>query len=104
MKPDTSDRNRTPTSTALASASGPDGVVVAAVQMVHGHVVGSGVGVIGGVPVVVKDQLKSPAMALPAASLTPAAPPLTVAVYFVPVTSGESGVSVLVGVSPPACA
>lgn len=43
--------------------------------MVHGHV-GDG----GGVPLVVKDQLKSAAMVSPASSLTPAGPLLTVAV------------------------
>src|SRR4029077_13488607 len=99
MKPDVSASNRTPTSTAFESASGPDAVVDAAFQMVHGQV-GGGVGV----PRVVKDHLRSPPMAWPASSLTPADPPLTVAIYVVPEASGEIGVSVLVGVSPPACA
>jgi hypothetical protein len=99
MKPDVSASNRTPSSTAFESPSGPDAVVDDAFQMVHGQVGG-----VGGGPLVVKDQLKSLVMALPASSLTPAGPPLTVAVYLVPEASAEIGISVLVGVSPPACA
>jgi hypothetical protein len=62
------------TSTALESLSGPDAVVVDAFQIVHGHVGGG-----GGVPLVVKDQLKSALIASPASSSTPAGssmPPL----------------------------
>ena len=94
-----SDLKRTPSSTGLESLAGPDGGVNDAFQMVHGQVVGG-----GGVPLVVNDQLKSPTIALPASSLTPASPPLTVTVYLVPELSAASGVSVLVGVSPPAWA
>jgi len=70
-----SDLKRTPISTDPVSVEGPDSGVVAASQMVQGQVFGG-----GGVPLVVKDQLKSLAMALPASSLTPDCPPLTVAV------------------------
>src|SRR6267378_8265190 len=41
-------------------------------------------------------------MALPARSFTPLAPPFAVAVYVVLYASAEAGLSVAVGVSPPA--
>src|SRR5438128_752989 len=41
-------------------------------------------------------------MALPARSFTPLAPPFAVAVYIVLYASAQAGVSVAVGVSPPA--
>src|SRR5262249_6033699 len=61
---------------------------VAVLQILHGHVPG------GGADAVVNDHVKSPASAFPAASFTPLAPPLTVAVYKVFAARAAAGVSV----------
>src|SRR5688572_20003016 len=98
MYPFASDRKRTPTSTALGSLS-PVAGVVAVLQMLHGHVPGGGGG--GGAAAVVTDQEYVPIIALPAVSVTPPAPPVTVAVYVVAEASGADGIRVAVGVSPP---
>src|SRR5438105_680390 len=65
MYPPTSERKRTPSSTALVSVSCTPGVDVALVHSVHGQ--GSG----PDAAAVVNDQLKFDAIALPARSFTP---------------------------------
>jgi hypothetical protein len=78
MKPLTSERNFTPSSTALLSAADATAGVVVEAQIVHGHPGGGG----GGVAAVVKDHETFDAKALPARSLTRGSvvPPRTVAV------------------------
>src|SRR5262249_35338141 len=88
MNPLTSDRKRTPSSTALASLSGPLAVVDEGFQMVQGQFDVPG---FGAVPEVVNDELKSAAIELPASSLMPFEPPFTVSVYVVPPPSAEIG-------------
>src|SRR5215471_21351712 len=88
MNPATSDRKRTPSSTALASESGPPAVVEEGFQMVQGQFDVPG---FGAVPDVVNDELKSDAIEFPASSLMPLAPPFTVSLYVVPPSSGEIG-------------
>ena len=74
MKPSVSERNRVPTSTAALSASRPPSAGRAdGAQMLHGQPEPEAARV-------VNVQLSSLASALPARSLTPALPPLTVAV------------------------
>src|SRR3954453_4934318 len=76
-----------PTSTGESDSASPSGPSVL-LKTVHGHWLD-----------VLKPAVKSAASALPAASLTPAAPPLTVSVYECPSGSEADGVSVAVRVA-----
>jgi len=72
MNPSMSERNFTPNSIAFGSfADGTSGVAVLG-QIVQGHAPGAAT--------VVNDHTKSAVIAVPEVSLTPAVPPLTVAV------------------------
>src|SRR5262245_52682080 len=88
MNPLTSDRKRTPSSTGLASLSGPLAVVDDGFHNVHGQFDVPGA---GATPDVVNDQLTSAGIELPASSLMPFGPPFTVTVYLVPPSSVDSG-------------
>src|SRR5215207_9722763 len=92
ISPSTSLRKRVPTSTAALSAS--DSFCGRAVDGHSEHGQPDDVGVR-----VVNVQLSSVAIALPAKSLTPVAPPLTRAVWTVPEASAAAGSSVAVEVA-----
>src|SRR5437868_14255586 len=86
MVPVTSDRNFTPSSTALESPlSTCDGIVVAP-QMLHGQDPGGGCAA-----AVVNDQVKFAVIAFPARSFTPPLPPVISAVYVVEVARAAPG-------------
>jgi hypothetical protein len=91
MTPLRSERNFTPSSTALESESDRTAGVAVLCQMVQGHVVDPDAAV-------VKDHEKLAAIAAPVVSLTPLAPPLTVAVYVEEPARAAVGVSVAVSV------
>ena len=91
MVPPASAVNFTPSSRALVSVETSAGVADA-LQIEHGQLPKAAVA---------NDHTTSLASALPAASLTPLAPPLIVAVYVVAFASGAVGVRVAVTVAAP---